>query len=472
MVVISNRAFSVKRLLIGLVMPAYAALRSSKMACSPFLDRLNLFAPVDPLNCSSKPILHDKRSDDHPVLKEYKEHINTWFETEFLPRRSSGTLKTDPEEMYITLPNGGNFVFWEQRERDVNSWWTNPVFDLSAWYTDDSDKFISIEGSYFADPYTWNFIFPDPQHTEMNDETVKLEGDYAIFISGWYGAYQHLLIDHLGYLVYMSKTLPQKTRILLPRIGSNDQTFYEIINNVDPELAKRVDFMSCSTILACHRQVFEVQNGSLKILVPKSSTRHLELLQMVRSWLWNSPFLLENIVESDNEKTVIYYTRNSADHKTWAVNARFMDQKEENLIPRKIEHALMRYGRKERLVIYDGHMTFEEQVKLFASATTVIGAHGGGLANILFMAPPANRSDSKCEKRPKVLEFITGPETPDVQHGDTFATYFLLYSTCPWVELHQVLFTPPSNSQHTFIDMHAFDSALKALFSDKYEEDS
>jgi len=42
-----------------------------------------------------------------------------------------------------------------QCERDVNILCANPVSDLSAWYTDESGKFISIERSHFADPYTW-----------------------------------------------------------------------------------------------------------------------------------------------------------------------------------------------------------------------------------------------------------------------------------------------------------------------------
>ena len=43
-------------------------------------------------NCSSKPILHDKRSDYH-LLKEHKEHINTCFEMEFFLATVMGLSK-------------------------------------------------------------------------------------------------------------------------------------------------------------------------------------------------------------------------------------------------------------------------------------------------------------------------------------------------------------------------------------------
>jgi len=120
---------------------------------------------------------------------------------------------------------------------------------------------------------------------------------------------------------------------------------------------------------------------------------------------------------------------------------------------------MKRFGRTEELVLFNGSMSFLDQIKLFHSATTVIGPHGGGLANILLMAP-----SSSCGERPKVLEFITSAQTPQVQNGDFNASYFTFYSTCPWVELHQILFTPPSNGTSTFINLDTLDEALDSLF--------
>ena len=49
-----------------------------------------------------------------------------------------------------------------------------------------------------------------------------------------------------------------------------------------------------------------------------------------------------------------------------ANNGRCMDEYQETQIIQRIEHYLERYGRDEKLVVFDGRFSIFEQIKLFA----------------------------------------------------------------------------------------------------------
>ena len=446
--------------LASLVLPVVAT-RGGLKATRELLSPAEILPPVDPLECPVEPILHDPRDRSDPVINEYFVHRQEWLEQEFHPKRSAGTFRSHDDLMYIKLPNGGSFVYWQQREGADG--WAHPVFDISAWHTDEFGHMEPVEGAHYADPYTWNFVHPNSQYQSVEiRDTIKIQGDYVVFVSGWFAAYQHIIIDRLGYFLYMVKTLPETTRILMPSYGDSE-FFRRMIFTVEPQLIKRIDTFECKEYPRCDSPRIQVENGSLSILAPKSSTAHLDLFELIRSWLWNSPRIKENVIRTETEKTIVYYTRNPEEGKTKASNSRFMDAQQEEQIIGRIEHAIQRYGRTEKLVVFNGDLSFLDQIKLFHSASILIGPHGGGLANILLMAP-AKRGT--CETRPKVLEFVTSMDTPSVQGGISVgATYHTLFLTCPWVELHQVLFTPESTPQVTYINMDAFDDALKSLFS-------
>ena len=76
-------------------------------------------------------------------------------------------------------------------------------------------------------------------------------------------------------------------------------------------------------------------------------------------------------------------------------------------------------------------MSLQHQFDLFRTATTVIGPHGSGLANILWL-PGAD----SCEHRPRVVEFLVQPSQTDIQFGGSFKTYMYLFGYPQWVEYH------------------------------------
>jgi hypothetical protein len=111
-------------------------------------------------------------------------------------------------------------------------------------------------------------------------------------------------------------------------------------------------------------------------------------------------------------------------------------------------------------LIFDGSgLTLSEQINVCQSANFAIGAHGGGMVNLMFLLP-----SESCEARPTFLESISNELAPDVQSGDMGRRYFNMYSSTPWVEYHHMLYGPPSTGNETVVSLDDFGYALKYLF--------
>ena len=88
-----------------------------------------------------------------------------------------------------------------------------------------------------------------------------------------------------------------------------------------------------------------------------------------------------------------------------------MDTDHNNDILALIQSSMDKYGRQERLVVFDGttvdgdgtsrSMTTREQFELFRGATALIGTHGTALANMQWM--------DLTNQVPNILEFTIGP---------------------------------------------------------------
>ena len=117
----------------------------------------------------------------------------------------------------------------------------------------------------------------------------------------------------------------------------------------------------------------------------------------------------------------------------------------------------------KRLVYFDGDdLSIAEQVRAFRSATVVIGAHGGGLANIMWTNIPS----TSCSDRPKVIEFLCGQASVAVQNGCPYGkTYWNLAATIPWVDYHHVLYTSNSTNKDVYIDLEALGMAMDRVLS-------
>jgi hypothetical protein len=404
------------------------------------------FADTD---CPTGAILHDHRGADHPAVHQilrYHDHFQQLYRAELKP----GTLDTD-NLFTETVPNG-TFVFWELKSGD---------FELSLYNAE-----TEVEGNYRIGHVGNNWKFVSPSFKDFGRHIRKVtmlpEGHYVAFVSLYFEQYQHLLIDHLGYIAYLRKTMPATTRFLLADTTAG--THQELIETIDPEFALRCEFIKCVNAHRCN-QLFKVTEGpasSITAVTPMSNPRHAELLADAREWITEaypkhqyqqqttgSDNANDNVMQqqpADADHTIVYYSRRSSSAKA----GREMDEEQEEKIIQLIQNLMGRFERTERFVVFDGRLSIREQIDLFRSAAVVIGAHGGGLANLLFTLPMGQ--GQSCDDRTKVVEFATSKATPLVQKGILASTYYKMFASAPWLEFHKIYFVAPSDSDTTFVD--------------------
>jgi hypothetical protein len=400
-------------------------------------------------DCPTAAILHDQRGADHPVVDQilrYHDHFQQQYDAHLRP----GTLDTN-NLFTETVPNG-TFVFWELKGGD---------FELSL-YNDETevrgDNRIGRMGN------NWKFVSPFfKDFGSIRKVTMLPEGHYVAFVSLYFEQYQHLLIDHLGYIAYLRKTMPATTRFLLADTLAG--THQELIETIDPEFALRCEFIKCTNAHRCN-QLFKVTEGpasSITAVTPRSNPRHAELLADAREWIMEAYSKHQQQTGSDNDvmqhadRTIVYYSRRSPS----ATAGRKMDEEQEENIIQLILNLRTRFGRAERFVVFDGSLSIREQIDLFRSAAVVIGAHGGGLANLLFTLPTGQ--GESCDDRTKVVEFATSQETPQVHKSLLAATYYNLFSSAPWLEFHKIYFVAPSDLDTTYVDYTDLRDSLLAV---------
>ena len=359
----------------------------------------------------------------------------------------------EEKEAFVKLEGNVNFIFW-----GTSAW----DFEMSA-YTQDS---VFIDTFRYAEyGHEWRFVDPSTQDSSPNKEhTITLDdgANYAVMTSIFFGQYQHILIDHLGYLAYLWKKLPPTTKFILvdsqdEEDPSNGHYAERLLNVLDPQFAReRVVFLSCSNNKRCNKKV-EIRNGgSLTLFRPPMASRDPVLYSYAREWILTKytpkPMSLTH-------KTVVFYTRGNGQR----VSGRVMDYEQEQRLLQQTRHLMLRLNRPEKLVVFDGSISIQDQIDLFQSASVVIGPHGGGLANLLFTLPIGNT----CQSRPKVLEFVTSRATKVLQNGLPSNSYYYLFKTIPWIEYHSILYTSESTLETTFVNEKSYHDALLSIFGAK-----
>jgi hypothetical protein len=367
-------------------------------------------------------------------------------------------VKGPHQQMFTTLTNNPDFILWGRSAEGMGG------FEMSAYEesyqstTEEGDDIHAIEGDYIINGFPRIYVHPSEKNLARLRQIVTLQNgpiEYVSFVSNNIGTYAHFMMDHLTYWAYLKKVFDNpSTRFIF---ADYDHLNEERMQVLDPDFNKRIDWIQCDNEKHCSTLVRIRQGGALTVLTTSElNGRHIALLDLARQWIaesYNSP-LLPNVTEV--QPTVIYYTRDSPN----AQHSRKMDKDLEERILKHIKKALMDYNRPERLVIFDGTESFEQQIALFRTATTVIGPHGGGLSN-LFWIPDA----PSCETRPRVLEFLISPQTRKVQRGYLGKSWYKLYSTAPWLDYHDIFLVPPSDPDTLYISLDDLDEALTVLFA-------
>lgn len=410
------------------------------------------------LVCDTYPTLHEN-PQKRPIL--YYDYIKMpMYVNENYKRIGPGTFET--EGMFTKSYRSADYIYWGYKLTYITQSLSGfPVSETDA--SRDREVVSYLHKSKFSNGYKWNFTDPQEKMDEeikkttiLNDPDVE---EYIVFAANSVGLYQHFLMDHLGYIAFLRKTIGSKTKIILP--DGSSMVASNFLKTLDPDFVQRkVVFLQCNASHICnHRVIVDHPTATLKVLTPVSTARNIVILQAARDWIREVRPLKPNI-----PKKIIYYTRHKLkDGIVTAENSykRAMDIDLELDIIRTIRRQMERFNRTEELVIFDGSLSFDEQLDLFRSATMIIGAHGGGLANILFSS-----LDSKsCAERTKVLEFKTNHLCPDLQWGSRTQTFYNFYTKAAWIDYHHIHFIPPSDGKTAYIDLEELNGALYRLMS-------
>jgi len=157
----------------------------------------------------------------------------------------------------------------------------------------------------------------------------------------------------------------------------------------------------------------------------------------------------ENISSSENSNTLIYHRRS----KKNAQNGRIISEDNEKIIIDLLkEHAS---NLDLSFCVYDGmvngeRMPIKDQIRLFRSAKMIVGPHGSGFANVIWIDPK-----NKC----KVCEFAWGTEKMNNWvKGQTLGfskNYNSLYSGCidDYTDYFLIPFSNKSIGENVEIDI-------------------
>lgn len=309
-------------------------------------------------------------------------------------------------------------------------------------------------GSSRTTGHVWNkYVHPESEDGSWQAPPSDFEprrlftGDFFVFHSWFVGNYGHFLHDHLPLIAFIRSILHPGSRIVL-QDSPFSRKFFQWF---DPGFETRVAWIGHGSTIFVNGRVTSLHANQFPL-------RNPFFVAHLKSWIDSRP------QPDPLPQTIIYYSRsNSKDVR----HSRIMDEECEQAAISRIKDAMIRYGRTERFVLFNGiengeTMSFANQYRLFRSATALIGPHGSGMANSMWM-----RGDAGDAARPNVIEFLPGRKSAHVLVGGYSKTYYYLSGGLPWLQFHHIPFTPDSTRHTTRIDLDDLDAALHAMWGGK-----
>jgi hypothetical protein len=132
----------------------------------------------------------------------------------------------------------------------------------------------------------------------------------------------------------------------------------------------------------------------------------------------------------------------------------------EQAVINTIQGAMDAFNRTEILVVFDGRTSIKRAYNLFRCASVVIGPHGAGMNNIFF-----TKLSNKCMDPVHVVEIICGHQSISVQDACPYRRSFAIQTAIlPWVQYHNIVFTPNSTQYGTYIPCATLKRLLELIF--------
>mmetsp|Transcript_18581 Transcript_18581/g.21383 ORF Transcript_18581/g.21383 Transcript_18581/m.21383 type:complete len:454 (-) Transcript_18581:45-1406(-) len=383
--------------------------------------------------CLTFPKLHDLRVD---CTDDYNEKLKTMI-------REVGVYDRDMPKIKV-LGNGARFAIW------------------GPYYPSQASAWIEIDGEFqVVDGPGW--VAPRDEIIHPRIFFHKGKGSYVGISSIFTNNYGHLVHDNLPIIAWLLTVVPPTTKFIL-HFDPAYPIFRDLLIAIDPE------FVSKRVVLIPYNHVFVVAEGELMVMIPDRHPTYMEtsFMHPLQNWLSNGRprSLIDSSNVDNSEGLIIYYSRGGVTNED---HGRVVELNHEREIIWRIEQAMVRHNRKEELYIFNGMdygkpMSILLQSHIFHKATTIIGPHGSGLANMIWL--DLDRAGSTCAQRPKVLEFIAGSDPALVKNGVTagpFVGYHILFRGLP-IDFHNILYTSNSTSAATFINLEALDLALDDMW--------
>jgi len=206
----------------------------------------------------------------------------------------------------------------------------------------------------------------------LQNKVRKIDGDCIVICHSWYQSYYHWTIDIMPRLFLLKDQLSGKSLLVHKNISQfhldmlNKFNLKKIIFIEDNEIVKSQSVYFTSLPNYCITQSIKINSQESAIF--QTNINH-SLMREMKQWFQNNNPLLKKNIENKNNK--IYISRKKARHR-------------KPLNESELEIMLNKNGFTE---VFLEDLSFDQQVQLLNESNVVVGIHGTGLTNILFMEP-------------------------------------------------------------------------------------
>ncbi len=381
--------------------------------------------------------------DPNEIKRYQKAHIvraNLYFgkELKFYGEMEPPSLRT--------LPPGSSFAFWDCQDRKKDCEIQIDHFNIkgSAWTADGKQAFVDER----RDENRMKLWVSHDRYEFLATKRTTIKGDSVAMFGFYADNFGHVLHDNFPLLAWLKETQPKYSTFILP----GTKRYRQLIDFIDPQFSERIYFYEKNEVVTVEEGTLTVAYAGHKFLAHYGNT----LFRYFRHWIF------QNHPETypDDEKYLIFHTRGGK----YTTHGRVLDTEHEKDVLALIQHNMEKYNRKEKIVFFTGMdsdgniLPYSEQYDIFRHASTIIGPHGSGLANIVWTQP----FPKSCGDRVHFLEFIAGSDGMQVQ-SPMFNGYYWVLRGMP-IDWHQITYAGNSTLETTYLRLNDVQVALDAMW--------